>query len=106
MGTNASICQHLRPRDLSAGIIVAMADTTPVIPDRTLDARGTLCPIPIVWTAERIKSMNVGQILEVLATDEAIQDDLPAWARATRHEFLGFQNEPPLYRGYVRRAHE
>lgn len=74
--------------------------------DATLDATGTLCPIPIVWTAERIKSVAVGQVLEVLATDEAIQDDLPAWCRATRHEFLGFEHQPPVYRGYVRRAHE
>ena len=84
----------------------AYLDNFRLTPDDTLDAQGTLCPIPIVWTAERMRTLRVGQILEVLATDEAIQDDLPAWARATRHEFLGFRNEPPLYRGYVRRAHE
>ena len=72
----------------------------------TLDATGTLCPIPIIWTAERIKTIAVGEVLEVLATDEAIQDDLPAWSRATSHEFLGFDNDPPIYRGYVRRSHE
>ena len=74
--------------------------------DATLDATGTLCPIPIIWTAERIRKLAVGQVLEVLATDEAIQDDLPAWCRATRQEFLGFENELPIYRGYVRRTHE
>ena len=39
--------------------------------DATLDATGKLCPIPIIWTAERIKDLEVGQVLEVLATDEA-----------------------------------
>jgi TusA-related sulfurtransferase len=71
----------------------------------TLDATGTLCPIPIIWTADRIKRLNVGDVLEVLATDEAILDDLPAWCRATGHEFLGFDNELPIYRGYARRSH-
>jgi TusA-related sulfurtransferase len=73
--------------------------------DATLDATGRLCPIPIIWTAERIKDLEVGQVLEVLATDEAIQDDLPAWCRATGHEFLGIEVEPPLFRGYTRRTH-
>jgi cysteine desulfurase len=71
----------------------------------SVDARGTICPIPIIRTAARIESIPVGAILEVLATDEAILDDLPAWCRSSRHEFLGFENTPPVYRGYVRRAH-
>ncbi len=72
--------------------------------DATLDATGTLCPVPIIWTAERMRDLEVGQVLEVLATDEAILDDLPAWCRATGHQFLGFEQEPPLFRGYTRRA--
>jgi TusA-related sulfurtransferase len=74
--------------------------------DATLDATGKLCPIPIIWTAEHIKTIAVGQVLEVLATDEAIQGDLPAWCRATGHEFLGFEVELPIYRGYARRTHD
>lgn len=73
--------------------------------DATLDATGTLCPIPIIWTADRIRTLDVGGVLEVLATDEAILDDLPAWCRATGHEFLGFEVELPVYRGYARRSH-
>ena len=73
--------------------------------DATLDATGTLCPVPIIWTARRIREIAVGAVLEVLATDEAILDDLPAWCRATGHEFLGFEQEPPLFRGYARRSH-
>jgi TusA-related sulfurtransferase len=73
--------------------------------DATLDATGRLCPIPIIWTAERIRDLDVGGVLEVVATDEAILDDLPAWCRATGHEFLGFEIELPIYRGYTRRTH-
>jgi tRNA 2-thiouridine synthesizing protein A len=73
--------------------------------DATLDATGKLCPVPIIWTAERIRGLDVGSVLEVLATDEAILDDLPAWCRATGHEFLGFENDLPIFRGYTRRSH-
>lgn len=78
----------------------------------TVDARGTVCPIPIIRAAERLATLEVGQVLEVLATDEAVLDDLPAWCRATRHDFLGVDrdppspDEPPTFRGYVRRAHQ
>ena len=74
-------------------------------PTATLDATGTLCPVPIIWTAQRIRSIQVGEVLEILATDEAILGDLPAWCQATGHEFLGFEGGPPIYRGYARRAH-
>jgi TusA-related sulfurtransferase len=70
----------------------------------TVDARGKWCPVPIIWTAERIPAIEIGQVLEVLATDEAILEDLPAWCRATGQDFLGFEIEPPVYRGYARRV--
>jgi len=76
-----------------------------VNPTTTVDARGKWCPVPIIWAAERIRTVGVGDVLEVLATDPAIEDDLPAWCRATGHDFLGFENELPLYRGYTRRTH-
>ncbi len=74
-------------------------------PATTVDARGKWCPVPIIWTAERISTLTVGDVIEVLATDPAIQDDLPAWCRATGHEFLGFTDEAPVYRGFARRTH-
>ena len=70
--------------------------------DATVDAQGTLCPVPIIRAAAQMRKLAPGALLEVLATDVAILDDLPAWCRITGHEFLGFQNQLPLYRGYVR----
>jgi tRNA 2-thiouridine synthesizing protein A len=72
--------------------------------DATVDAQGTLCPVPIIWAARRMRELASGDVLEVLATDVAVLDDLPAWCRATGHEFLEFEIEPPLYRGYARHA--
>lgn len=72
----------------------------------TVDAIGTLCPVPILRAADRIRGMRTGEVLEVLATDEAILEDLPAWCRALGHEFLGFEIELPLYRGYARKRKE
>ena len=71
--------------------------------DATLDTFGLLCPVPIIKTAQKMKEMEIGQVLEVLATDPGIKADMPAWCRATGHEFLGAEEEEGEYRVYVRK---
>lgn len=71
--------------------------------DQSLDAFGLLCPMPIVKTALKVREMQVGQILEVLATDAGIKEDMPAWCRSTGNEFLGVEEQPGEYRVYIRK---
>jgi len=71
--------------------------------DATLDCFGLLCPMPIVKTAQKIKEMQVGQVLEVLSTDEGIIEDMPAWCRATGNEYLGVEGAGGEYKVYIRR---
>jgi len=73
--------------------------------DLVVDATGTWCPVPILRIADHLPLIEVGAVLELLATDEAVLGDLPAWCRATGHEFLGFEIDHPVYRGYARRTH-
>jgi len=72
--------------------------------DVTLDCFGLLCPMPIIKTAEKIKELKVGQVLEVLATDEGIKTDMPAWCKATGQEFLGVEEKEGEYRAYVKKT--
>ncbi len=71
--------------------------------DDTLDAYGLLCPMPIVKTALKVKEMRVGQVLEILASDAAIRDDMPAWCKATGNELLGIEEKDGEYRVYIRK---
>ena len=71
--------------------------------DDTLDCMGLYCPMPIVQTAERIKKLQIGEVLEILADDRGIESDMPAWCQATGHEFLGMQEDDGEYRVYVKR---
>jgi len=59
--------------------------------DATLDCFGLYCPVPIVKTAQKIKELNTGQVLEVLADDKGIKQDMPAWCKATGNECLGIE---------------
>ncbi len=71
--------------------------------DETLDCIGLYCPMPIVKTAEKIKSLKPGQVLEVLADDAGIKEDMPTWCRATGNEFLGTFDGDEEIKVYVRK---
>ena len=49
--------------------------------DKTLDCMGLYCPMPIVKTAQKIKELKTGEVLEVVADDKGIKQDMPAWCR-------------------------
>ena len=37
--------------------------------------------------------MKPGEVLELIATDEGIKEDMPAWCRTTGNEYLGMEEE-------------
>lgn len=71
--------------------------------DTSLDCVGLYCPMPIIKTREKMKELEVGQVLEVIADDEGIKADMPAWCKSTGNEFLGVEEEDGEYRVYVRK---
>ena len=74
--------------------------------DQSLDCVGLYCPMPIVKTADKIKQLKQGEVLEVVADDKGIKQDMPAWCQATGHEFLGVDEAGGEIRVYVKKAHE
>ncbi len=54
----------------------------------TVDARGLLCPLPVIRTQDAIKRLAPGTVLEVLATDAGTLQDIPAWCRVHGHDLL------------------
>ncbi len=61
---------------------------TDIKEDKVLDARGLLCPMPIVKASKDMKTLSPGQVLKVLATDRGAIADFPAWADDTGNELL------------------
>ena len=72
--------------------------------DASLDCIGLYCPMPIFHTANKLKELEVGQVLEILADDEGIKVDMPAWCRATGNELLDIEEEAGAYRVYIRKT--
>lgn len=53
-----------------------------------LDTRGLLCPLPVIRTAERVRSLAPGDELVIRASDPGATHDIPAWCRVHGHELL------------------
>jgi tRNA 2-thiouridine synthesizing protein A len=67
-----------------------------------VDARGLTCPMPIVKTAQAMRSLTTGEIAEVLATDPGSVRDFAAWARSTGHDLVESSSDGAVYRFVIR----
>ena len=57
--------------------------------NETLDAIGLLCPLPVLKARKRLKSLEVGAVLHLLADDPAAVIDVPHFCSEAGHEYLG-----------------
>jgi tRNA 2-thiouridine synthesizing protein A len=69
----------------------------------TVDARGLSCPMPIVKTAQAVKTLPSGALIEVLATDAGSVKDFAAWCRTTGNELVESSSDGAVYRFVIRR---
>jgi tRNA 2-thiouridine synthesizing protein A len=65
--------------------------------DQVLDAKGLNCPLPILKTRKMIKSMDAGQVLQVLATDPGSVADMAAFCNQTGNQLVSQSNEGDVY---------
>jgi tRNA 2-thiouridine synthesizing protein A len=70
---------------------------------QTIDARGLSCPMPIVRTAQAVKTIPSGALFQVLATDPGSTKDFAAWCRATGNELVEQTVDGAVYRFVIRR---
>jgi tRNA 2-thiouridine synthesizing protein A len=70
----------------------------------TVDAKGLSCPMPIVKTAQHIKTVPSGALIEVLSTDAGSVKDFAAWTRSTGNEILEQDADAGIYRFVIKRA--
>ena len=74
------------------------------MPDIVLDAKGLICPLPVLRARKAIKSLAVGEILEIHATDPAARLDVPHFCDATGNELLEMRIEGEVLIFRIRKA--
>ena len=65
---------------------------------KVVDSRGSFCPGPITDLFRAYRSAQLGDVIELLATDPAAKADVTAWAQKSGNELMDIIDE----QGYLR----
>ena len=68
-----------------------------------LDARGLLCPLPVLKARRALRVLSVGDTLEVLATDRGAWSDFEAFCRTTGNELVEREEMDGEFRFVIRK---
>ena len=71
--------------------------------DKVIDARGLACPGPLMNLIGAIRQGQVGQVFEVLSSDEGSKTDIPAWVAKAGHQLVSVTPEAGYARFVVRK---
>ncbi|MCI4680696.1 sulfurtransferase TusA family protein [Rhodoblastus acidophilus] len=70
--------------------------------DKTLDAKGLNCPLPILRAKKTLKEVPAGGTLEILATDPGSVADFAAFCRTTGNELVESSSDGGVYRFLIK----
>ena len=70
--------------------------------DKTLDAKGLNCPLPILKAKKALKEVPSGGTLEILATDPGSVADFTAFCKTTGNEMIEHSEEAGTYRFLIK----
>jgi TusA-related sulfurtransferase len=71
---------------------------------RSIDARGMPCPGPLMSLIGAIREGGVGDMIEVLSSDEGSKTDIPAWVAKAGHELLEVRPDDGYTSFFIRKA--
>ena len=74
--------------------------------NQLLDARGLLCPMPIVKAGKVMRGMEDGEVLKIIATDRGSIVDFPAWCEDTGNELLEWYEEDDGLVFFIKKVEE
>jgi TusA-related sulfurtransferase len=64
---------------------------TDVTIGRTVDARGSFCPGPLMELIRAIRESQVGDVIAVLSSDKGSKIDIPKWIEKAGHRLIDLQ---------------
>lgn len=64
---------------------------TAVTITRTVDARGSYCPGPLMELIRAVREAQVGDVLAVLSSDKGSRVDIPKWVEKAGHRLVALE---------------
>jgi len=68
-----------------------------------VDATGLSCPLPILKASQAVKTVESGELVEVIATDPGSVKDFAAWATSTGNALVESSAADGKFRFVLRR---
>lgn len=78
-------------------------ELTALTATKSVDARGTACPGPLLEAKKAIGTIASGDIMEILSADEGTKVDIPKWCKKQGHDFLGILDENGYYKIFLKK---
>lgn len=72
--------------------------------DAELDAQGLLCPEPLMLVRNRIRDLQSGETLHILATDPSTERDLSNFCRFMNHEMIASTQTNDIYEFWIKKS--
>ncbi len=65
--------------------------------DDVLDVKGKACPMPVLLTRKKIRSIELGKVLEIIGDFQPAKKNIQAFLNTSGHEILEIQEEQGIY---------
>ncbi len=72
--------------------------------DAEIDARGLICPLPVLKARKRLLSLAPGAVLRLVATDPMAAIDVPHFCAEAGHALVGTGTEAGARTWLIRRG--
>ncbi len=72
--------------------------------EKTIDAKGKKCPMPVLLTKKELKNMASGQTIELIADDIGALKDIPALIKKTGDEILETNQDGEIITFLIKKA--
>jgi len=77
---------------------------TDIQPDETVDARGAVCPGPLMDLIGAIRSAESGDVVRLLSDTDGSLTDVPEWAEEAGNELLSVEELDDHHAFYVEKT--
>ena len=68
-----------------------------------LDAKGLLCPEPVMMLHVEMRKIKPAEVLKVIATDPSTQRDIPKFCQFLGHELLLAKEDTDLFLFWIKK---
>ena len=69
-----------------------MTEIAPLL-TRTVDARGSFCPGPLMELIRAIREGQVGDVIAVYSSDKGSRTDIPKWIEKAGHALVSVESK-------------